>query len=77
METIFQLGLELFCAGGVVSYGLCVDCVCPGSACDPLTCTFCCCGMVPTVRGAERERLARLGAAGALARAARDAPSRP
>jgi hypothetical protein len=51
MEGLIIKGAELFFGVITASFGLCVDRACPGSACDPLTCTFCCC--IPTVRGAR------------------------
>jgi hypothetical protein len=74
MEEVILKGVGLAITAGWASFGLCVDCMCPGSACDPLTCTFCCCGMVPTVRGAELERLARAARLARLARAVRSDP---
>jgi hypothetical protein len=66
MEKLFEVALQMVLAGGAASFGLCVDRACPGSTLDPLTCTFCCCGMVPTVRCAHQH--ARSAAGGAAAR---------
>ncbi len=50
-EVMAEKVVELIFGLGAASYGACVDRACPGSSCDPLTCTTCCC--IPTVRGAR------------------------
>jgi hypothetical protein len=76
MEKLFEVALQMVLAGGAASYGLCVDRACPGSALDPLTCTFCCCGMVPTVRRARAARAQRAAATRHVARAPSHTPRR-
>ena len=46
-------GAQLAALLAAASYGFCVDAACPGTAADPVACTYTCCGLVPTRCGTD------------------------